>query len=98
MTLEYSTGITGSDQDRYFETGHTYRQVPIRVKVRVNSYEHQSTAVAQVWSQKDLRWNEIASARPETWWVSPYSDLDTLREAIDEVHDELVTRAHVTLG
>ena len=94
--LEYTT-TTQDRSDVLYEHGTTHRNLALRVKIRVNSYDFQSTAVAEVWSQKDLRWNQIATVPYDLWWVSPYADHEQVMQGIEDAENELLARAYATL-
>lgn len=98
--LEYCTGLEpDGESDVRYEHGTTVRNIPVRIRIRFNSYQHQSTAKAECWSQKDLCWNEIASMTSGTGWhVSPYADHEKIMDSVEEVEGELMSRVIATLG
>lgn len=90
--------VKGSDAT--LKRGYEVDGVKVRHSIRLNSYDFQSTAVAQVWSPTDLRWNEIASL-PHTAWAtdtSVYGPESACFEALGEADAELEARVRATLA
>jgi len=93
-TLEYSSlHVKGSDA--HYERGTVVKGRTVRVRVRLNSYDFQSHAIAEVWTGD--AWSEVAHLHHEEYWVSPYATYENIAEATEEAENELLARTYATL-
>ena len=60
------------DQDWSLREVYTQGKFKVRIRIRRNAYDFQSYAVAEVWSESELKWNQVHTI--------PYSQMKTLAE------------------
>ena len=97
MQLCYSN-VDQADNGLFYSVGEELAGHKVRYRLRLDNYANQSYAVVEVWSPALLKWNEVATYRPENWWVSRYSDHEVVMEAFGDALEELRGRALATLS
>ena len=105
MTNETSTEpiqyTIGKNDVTYVET-RIADGVATRVRIRVNTYDFQSSAYGQIFSPTEARWNTVAQSEPDHWWnrgmtVYGRDDMDR-QEDIARVANELFERMEPLRG
>lgn len=97
-TLVDESSGTGS-QDYTLTQIHKVRGHVVRIRIRRDSYQQQSWAVAEVLAA-GLTWTELASAHPSTWFdltPSPYAG-KSQASALYHLASQLHARAALILA
>lgn len=85
-------------QNVNYDEGELVGEVKVRYRIHHDrSYARQSSAVAEVWSPGDLRWNEAAAYGYEQWAADRLYDGTGLTEGAEEALGELKARVRALL-